>query len=361
MGMPAKSLTFKISFFVILAMVASFVIFSLVFVLSERRELLNDLVKNGETFANFSTRTIYDNYVQYYTHPRPEDFSKFRNTVQEVLSNNTDVVKISLIGINGRILFDSEEFSSGKYTGNDRMIEDKKTLEMIKEDKTVYRNISDQEEELTEIIVPIYQAEGHIFSMRYLLSHQSFFDRLKEVYIQIVLVIIPLIILVIIIAVPVTAKLIKPIKALTSAAEKIRQGDFETKIDIKSQDEMGQLAVSFNEMADKLKKTYGVLETKVKERTAELEAERKNLGKKVKERTTELEKLKVGLEQTVAERTKVLEEKLVELERMNKYMVGRELRMAELKREINEFKEKPEETKEIKEVKETKTLGKKNG
>jgi len=51
------------------------------------------------------------------------------------------------------------------------------------------------------------------------------------------------------------------------------------------------------------------------------------LEKKVEERTVELEQAK-----------KDLEEKLMELERMNKLMVGRELVMTELKKELKELK-----------------------
>lgn len=76
------------------------------------------------------------------------------------------------------------------------------------------------------------------------------------------------------------------------------------------------------------------------EGTKELQDERGSLEKKVEERTKELEKLKNSLEKTVEERTKNLNSKVLELERMNDLMVGRELRMAELKEKIKELEKK---------------------
>ena len=51
----------------------------------------------------------------------------------------------------------------------------------------------------------------------------------------------------------------------------------------------------------------------------------------------EIRKLNTELEERVAERTAELGEKNEELERMNKLFVGRELRMAELKKQISEL------------------------
>lgn len=67
------------------------------------------------------------------------------------------------------------------------------------------------------------------------------------------------------------------------------------------------------------------LENKVIERTAELKKSEAKLSEYTKE-----------LEGMVAERTRDLEDKVVDLEKLNKFMVGRELKMIELKDEIKE-------------------------
>ena len=74
----------------------------------------------------------------------------------------------------------------------------------------------------------------------------------------------------------------------------------------------------------------------------ELEEERATLEVKIKARTKELEELAKGLEGKVNERTKELEEKMEELEKFNKLAVGRELKMIELKEEIEKLKKERE-------------------
>ncbi|MDP3057810.1 MAG: HAMP domain-containing protein [bacterium] len=133
-------------------------------------------------------------------------------------------------------------------------------------------------------------------------------------------------------------KTVVPITNLRNAAINIGKGDLDIKIAVEASDEVGELASAFNEMVIKLKGSYLILEQKVKERTKDLETERGSLEKKVKERTADLEKLKEGLEETVAKRSEELNKKLTELERVNKLMVGRELKMVELKKENEELK-----------------------
>jgi len=70
-------------------------------------------------------------------------------------------------------------------------------------------------------------------------------------------------------------------------------------------------------MNDKLKESKEVLEIKVAARTRELQELAENLELQVNKRTTELQ------------------DKVHELEKMNRLMVGRELRMVDIKNKLN--------------------------
>lgn len=96
-----------------------------------------------------------------------------------------------------------------------------------------------------------------------------------------------------------------PIKELTKIANEISKGNLDMELDIKSQDEIGELASSFKKMTRDLKKSK-----------KDLEEENKKLEKKVRERTKELE------------------QKNKELEGFNKFAIERELKMIELKKKI---------------------------
>ena len=70
---------------------------------------------------------------------------------------------------------------------------------------------------------------------------------------------------------------VSPIHNLTQTIHQITQGNLTKKAVVKSRDEIGQLASSFNTMTNKLKESYEGLEKKVAERTAELKKSQEQL------------------------------------------------------------------------------------
>jgi len=63
----------------------------------------------------------------------------------------------------------------------------------------------------------------------------------------------------------------QPLVVLTGKARQFASGDFSQKADVKRRDEIGLLALSFNYMVDQLSTLYQSLETKVAERTQQLQ------------------------------------------------------------------------------------------
>ena len=59
-----------------------------------------------------------------------------------------------------------------------------------------------------------------------------------------------------------TRRLINPLQLLTRGAEQIGKGDFSAEIDIPSKDEFGRLALVFNQMTQRLKKSLTELQYK---------------------------------------------------------------------------------------------------
>lgn len=90
--------------------------------------------------------------------------------------------------------------------------------------------------------------------------------------------------------------LFKPLNVFTGTFKEIAAGNLDAKIDLEGQDEIGQLAKGFNDMITELRET------------------RENIEKKVAQRTDDLEKI-------------------------NKFMVGREIKMIDLKKQIKDLTE----------------------
>lgn len=70
----------------------------------------------------------------------------------------------------------------------------------------------------------------------------------------------------------------RPLKKLTTATSGIAQGDYSQPVETERNDELGELARSFTIMSAKVIVSQQVLEKKVEERTAQLEAANKELG-----------------------------------------------------------------------------------
>jgi class 3 adenylate cyclase/HAMP domain-containing protein len=65
-------------------------------------------------------------------------------------------------------------------------------------------------------------------------------------------------------------RMLIPITALSTGARRLGSGDFDHRIDVRTHDELEELAGQFNSMAGRLKETYDGLESKVEERTRDL-------------------------------------------------------------------------------------------
>ncbi|HEY5599923.1 MAG TPA: histidine kinase dimerization/phospho-acceptor domain-containing protein, partial [Candidatus Manganitrophaceae bacterium] len=75
-----------------------------------------------------------------------------------------------------------------------------------------------------------------------------------------------------------TGKLVKPIEELQKGAKLIALGNLQHRLAIRTGDEIEELAMEFNEMADKIKESYTQLEKKVAQRTHDLAVRNKELS-----------------------------------------------------------------------------------
>lgn len=126
---------------------------------------------------------------------------------------------------------------------------------------------------------------------------------------------------VVVIARDFTRNLTYPLERLISWAKGIGRRDFKQGLELMTNDELVEVVEYLKKMFQEMEESKNLLEIKVAARTKELQ------------------ELADGLEGQVKERTQELQKRLAEVERFNRLTVGREIRMAELKKEIRQLRE----------------------
>ena len=114
-------------------------------------------------------------------------------------------------------------------------------------------------------------------------------------------------------------------------------GDLSQRVTIRSRDELGNLARVFNEMLDNIERSRSTIfesEKKLKESSQDLLALTASLEEKVNERVKGLEEVKEELRLELGAKTAELQKQLEELEKFKQLTIDRELKMVEMKKEL---------------------------
>src|SRR5438874_1314741 len=135
--MTFHSLRFKTGLFVATTMAIAVCVLSGTFIVAERQKDTAEILQNGQVLANFSASAVYDSYTQFYAHT--QDFNAFKTQLQNVLDLDHDIVDVTLMSINGRILVNSSELEKGKYQGSVRATNDTNTLDDLQKTAAVHR------------------------------------------------------------------------------------------------------------------------------------------------------------------------------------------------------------------------------
>lgn len=228
-----------------------------------------------------------------------------------------EVQYIRIVKIDGTVYRSSIEKEEGE------VLEEPAIVQTIQTKKTIIKDATYRGEKIKLIIYPGYEDK----TIWVAFTLKSAEKAAQAIFIRDIAIAVGGLVLTLFIFIFILHNIINPIKKITLACEEIRKGNLNIKLDIKTKTEIGELAAVFNETIKNLKESREALE------------ESKNvLEIKVQARTRELRDLAESLEGQVKDRTKELREKVGELERFNKLAVGRELKMVELKKEIEKLR-----------------------
>jgi methyl-accepting chemotaxis protein len=267
------------------------------------REIQQDLISKDGIISEKIVPGLMEDLGNYYTY----QFTDFAAKVQTTTKTYPDLLHFSIINTGGEILFDTSEVTSGKYAAPDtRIITNPDILKLItsgssRQDFSVLNH-----QKTIRIFTPYVDNYG---SYRAMLVFDYSLSQIDTSVTQLILSLLIIFIAAVLVSTGLTAifvsHILSPITDLTKAVREISSGKLDRQVQVKSRDEIGQLAEVFNHMVTELHAYYSNLEGKVTERTQELDTAKK-----------------------------AVEEKLQEVQQLNQYMTGRELKMIELKNQI---------------------------
>ncbi len=260
-------------------------------------------------------------------------FSLDIQTFFDRIDTDADERSVFLLNSEGSAVFHSGEDDAFKEVEKKFSVQENKGKEkgafsfFLQDEEMIasFHNIENGEENLEwRLVVAVPKNEAFRF--------------LKEMVLNYFFLSVILLFPIIVFAFFLSRKMIQPLKKISMTAKKVAQGDLDVRAKISSKDEFGELAENFNKMVKDL--------NNIKEKQAE---EKDVLEVKVRARTRELNELNKNLEKEIEKRTEEMQRKLREFEKMSKLMVGREMKMIELKKNLEEAEKEIERLKEEKE------------
>ncbi len=301
------SLKLKIFLPLLVILLVVFLTSSIVIINRESKSAKESLIDTATSFSSLSAASVIQNFVFY----NESGFYKFTEVIDNVMKLNDNLVKIQIVSVNGKILFDSVEIQNGKY---DERLEGERFLEndtlIQRAGDPIHSLFLDEQTRHIDIIQPYFEDWGrHDYSVRYIFSLASLDTMTNEMIITISLYSgIFIIVSFLLIFFLLNYFISSPIGDLTKGVRRMGKGTLGYEVTIKSEDEIGELATAFNSMSKDLKISRD-----------HLEEYSKNLEHLVAARTNELEEKTRRLEQINEDLTIAREE----LSTLNKNLEGR--------------------------------------
>ena len=225
-------------------------------------QLETELTTNFKSSVNDRIELLSYNLEQAFKKDRSNDEPTLQQEIQTIVSDidTKDIMTLEVVNNQRRVL------GSNDTVNNSEIIGKKSTREIVQ--KAIYGSkpedtLYDPKTESRVFVkaVPIYGEDNQVVGAIYIESSMegvySQLQNINEIFFKgSVLAIAVSAFLGILVARTIT----KPIKEMRRQAQTIARGDFTQKVNVYGTDEIGQLAVSFNNMTDQLRFSYATVE-----------------------------------------------------------------------------------------------------
>jgi signal transduction histidine kinase len=319
------SVKLKVILPLLVILLAVFLTSSWVIIDRESKSAKDTIINTASSFSSLSVVYVIDNYQLYYE----SGFYKFIEVIGDFMRLNANLIDIQIVDVNGKILFNSTEIQNGKYdeqTNGARYLENA-TLIQRAGDPTSSLIVNETTRRI-DIMQPYFEEWGrHDYSVRYIYSLASLDAMTHEMIVTIlmysgVFIVITFLLIFFLFNYFVSS----PIGELTKGVRTMSKGALGYKVNVKSKDEIGELATAFNTMSADLKVSRD-----------NLEEYSKNLEKLVAQRTAELEEKTRRLEQINQDLTAAREELNVLNKNLERRVQDRTIEVEKLLKQKDEF------------------------
>ncbi|MBI4232446.1 SpoIIE family protein phosphatase [Candidatus Peregrinibacteria bacterium] len=266
------SIRSKLIFAISLLIVILFSIASYLFITEKKREIAQDIYVNVLAFSKLTAPTVAYDYELYL---KENSFVYFNREIQAIFEQNDDINVIKVISYEGELLYDSSIDKDKKYEGSIREVDDKLLLDQVRSENLSLRTLDgrifylktnpkggfayvDKDEKpitsleegplVNYLIVPADEKK----SILYLLDYENLNQRIERMQKRIIYLALFGIMLGMILSYFMSHQVTKPVAQLVEAAGNIAKGDFKTRVDIRTHDELNFLGNAFNKMAEDL-------------------------------------------------------------------------------------------------------------
>jgi serine phosphatase RsbU (regulator of sigma subunit) len=242
---------------------------------AKSRELSADIAESTQSFAEFAVSDVVFAYTQYL---EPGNYFPFVREVSSVIRRQSDIESLRIMTFSGELLYDSRTESVEQYRGVTRLLLDQDELMRAQSSKTslhlsdgrtlyvnrdangdvVYTNFNEDavrplssRDRIEEIVVPF----DNEFAIGFQVSYRSLTESLARSRAQIAFVALMGTLITLLVSYLLSTGITNPLKDLKKGASQIADGDFSARVPVRTKDELGSLAQSFNQMAQDLAKS----------------------------------------------------------------------------------------------------------
>jgi putative nucleotidyltransferase with HDIG domain len=233
---PFKKIRVKASLFVVLLLVSTTLAFSLIALRIMNRRILNEVIKRAETLCRGTASMAGYTLIS-------QDLLGLDNIVYRIKASSPDIVYMAIINLDGNTVVHSDT----KKTGEPFRLAAGELLRKT-EDGTTVSKIPGPVRGLIEVRTPIVFLEKPLGSVVLAVNKTILVEAQKEARDKILVVFGLLLLVGVVSSVLLSSFLTKPVRELSAGVAELKDGKRRRPLHVYSQDELGRLTESFNDM-----------------------------------------------------------------------------------------------------------------